>query len=217
MDCVRTVARRVILLFLSLSTSESHYRRSCMHLSRYRSLTTMLTSRHILELEVDQQTAMRLTSLQVQHADERPPFRHIRQPHSRNSEHRVLRPAVIALDQDAYKHHLILLKLPLQRLVPDRLCHRRVVALAQEAADPMMPFVGGSFPFRRLAVEIVRVDERAGDVGLHLVCGIVFWGWYVGGAAYVEAKALLASGAELATAACTESGGFQNVSIGASE
>jgi hypothetical protein len=39
----------------------------------------------------------------------------------------------------------------------------------------------------------------------------------MGGAAYVETEALLAPSAELAIAACAESGGFQNVAIRASE
>lgn len=37
----------------------------------------------------------------------------------------------------------------------------------------------------------------------------------MGGTAYVETKTLLASGAELAVAACAESSGFENIAIGA--
>jgi hypothetical protein len=32
MECVETIAQCVILLFISMSTSESYYGRSCMHL-----------------------------------------------------------------------------------------------------------------------------------------------------------------------------------------
>jgi hypothetical protein len=61
------------------------------------------------------------------------------------------------------------------------------------------------------------MDKRTGDVWLHLIRSVVFWSRHVGGAADMEAEALLAPSAELAIAACTESGGFQNVAIGASE
>lgn len=81
----------------------------------------------------------------------------------------------------------------------------------------MVLFVGGSLALWRLAVEIVGMNECARDVWFHLIGSVVFWGGHVGGAADMEAEALLAPSAELAIAACTESGGFQNVAIGASE
>jgi hypothetical protein len=176
-----------------------------------------LTSCHVVDLEVDQQTAMSLTSLQVQHANERPPLRHVRQPHSRHGKHRISGPAVVALDDDSHEHHLVLLKLPLQRLVPNWLCHRRVVALTQETADPMMLFVSGGLALWRLAVEIVGMNECTSDIWFHLIGSVVFWGGHVGGAADMEAEALLASSAQLSVAAGAESCGFQNIAIGAGE
>ena len=160
---------------------------------------------------------MSLASFQVKHADERPSLCHVRQPHSRHGKHWVPRPAVIALDQDPQEYHLVFLELPLQRLVPHRLCHWWVVAFVQQTSDTMVLFVRRGLPLWRLAAEVVRVDECAGDVWLHLVGGIVFWGGDVGGTAYVKAKPLLASSAKLSVAACTEGGRFQNVAVGARE
>lgn len=181
--------------------------------SRY----SVLASCHILELKIDQQAAVSLASFQVQHADERPSLRHIRQPHGRHGKHRVLRPAVVTLDQDSQEHHLVLFELPLQRFVPDWLCDWWIIAFVQQTSDPMVLFVSGGLALWRLAAEIVRVNECAGDVWLHLVRGVVFRSRHVSGTAYMKAETLLTTSTELAIAAGAKGDGLQNIAIGARE
>lgn len=143
---------------------------------------------------------MSLTSLQIKHANERPVPRHIRQSHGCDREQRIPRPTVIALDENAQKDHLVLFIVPFQNFVPNRLGDGWVGSFVHESEAMLL--VGRSLTFCGFAVEVVRMDQRAGHVGFHLVCGIVLGRGNVGCAAYVESQSLLASRAEFAASAC---------------
>lgn len=154
---------------------------------------------------------MRLASLQVKHANERPAFGDIQKSHSRYCKHGIPRPAVVTLDQKTQEHHLVFFIIPLKGLVPNGFSDRGVLALVQEGKS--MLFVSRGFAFGWFTAEIIRVDQRAGNVWLHVVGCVVLWGGYVGSTTDVETETLLTSSAELAIASCAESGGFEDVPI----
>lgn len=101
----------------------------------------------LLQLELDQQRRMGLSTFQIEQSNEPPTLSGVHQSHGSNGEERVPGELVVAFDQDANKSEFVMFEFPLELFVPERICGDRLFAFVDNAK--LVLFVGFCFFFRR--------------------------------------------------------------------
>lgn len=168
------------------------------------------------KLEVDKQRAVRLFPLEIVHPDKGPSNRSIRQPHRRNGKLWVPSKAVVALDEHAQKHQLVVCILPLQGLVPDGIRGMWVLSMMEEPQRVVL--VRLSLSLRGLLLGAREgAEQRTRQVRLDRVPLSVLVERHVRGASDVDAQPLGPARAKIAAAAASQGRRLEHVSGRATE